>query len=114
MLDYNGVQINLTLPADEVRAAMLARNLELWPGIPRKVIAKMVLGSTQWLCCPATQARVDQMACMFCGCGHMTECHYPLDCEEAQCGHYLASQQAETGFEEFGDDDEEIAGGFTR
>ena len=21
--------------------------------------------------------------------GHMTECHYPLTCEEARCSHYL-------------------------
>jgi hypothetical protein len=26
-------------------------------------------------------------ACMFCHCGHMTECHYPKSCEEAQCSH---------------------------
>jgi len=27
------------------------------------------------------------MACMFCMCGHMLECHYPDDCETAQCSH---------------------------
>jgi hypothetical protein len=27
------------------------------------------------------------MACMFCPTGHMTECHYPYDCYEAQCSH---------------------------
>lgn len=30
------------------------------------------------------------MACMFCPTGHMTECHYPYSCEEANCGHYQA------------------------
>ena len=28
------------------------------------------------------------MACMFCQYGHMTDCHYPLDCEEANCSHH--------------------------
>lgn len=35
------------------------------------------------------------MACMYCACGHMTECHHPMDCEEANCGHFLDQQQAE-------------------
>jgi hypothetical protein len=28
------------------------------------------------------------MACMFCSFGHMTDCHYPMTCEEAKCSHY--------------------------
>lgn len=28
------------------------------------------------------------MACMFCNFGHMTECHYPMTCQEANCSHY--------------------------
>ena len=27
------------------------------------------------------------MAMMFCKYGHMTECHFPLDCHQAACGH---------------------------
>ena len=27
------------------------------------------------------------MACMFCQFGHMTDCHYPLTCEQANCSH---------------------------
>ena len=34
------------------------------------------------------------MSCMVCEFGHMLDCHYPLDCEEAQCSHYL--QETET------------------
>lgn len=26
--------------------------------------------------------------CQFCIEGHMTECHYPMDCEQAKCSHY--------------------------
>jgi hypothetical protein len=32
------------------------------------------------------------MACPF---GHMLECHYPMDCEEATCSHFLASADPE-------------------
>ncbi len=35
--------------------------------------------------CP--RAALNSMACMFCPFGHMTECHYPMTCEEAQCSH---------------------------
>ena len=28
------------------------------------------------------------MACMFCRYGHMSDCHYPSSCEEANCSHY--------------------------
>ncbi len=31
----------------------------------------------------------NMLAAMFCPNGHMTECHAPMDCEEAECGHYL-------------------------
>lgn len=32
------------------------------------------------------------MAAMFCGYGHMTECHYPMNCAKAQCAHYKAGE----------------------
>lgn len=34
------------------------------------------------------------MACMFCEFGHMTECHYPLTCEEAECLHFQSEMEA--------------------
>ncbi len=33
------------------------------------------------------------MRAFFCHTGHLTECHYPLTCQLAQCGH-MASYQA--------------------
>ena len=36
--------------------------------------------------CP--MGAVSGIACMFCPYGHMTHCHYPLTCDEADCGHY--------------------------
>ena len=35
------------------------------------------------------------MACMFCQFGHMTHCHYPYTCEDANCSHYQAEMEAE-------------------
>ena len=35
------------------------------------------------------------MACMFCQYGHMTDCHYPATCEEANCSHYQAEREIE-------------------
>lgn len=43
------------------------------------------------------------MACMFCCYGHMLECHYPMDCAEANCSHY----QTEHGSEFSGEPDPE-------
>lgn len=31
---------------------------------------------------------INPMACMFCPCGHMLECHYPHTCDEVECSHY--------------------------
>ena len=36
--------------------------------------------------CPLDKVSV--MACWFCPYGHATECHYPLECDEAECSHY--------------------------
>lgn len=35
------------------------------------------------------------MACMFCTFGHMTECHYPKNCADAECSHYQREVAAE-------------------
>lgn len=38
---------------------------------------------------------VNLMACMFCSMGHLLECHFPKNCEEAQCQHlskYIETQ----------------------
>jgi len=35
------------------------------------------------------------MACMFCQYGHMTHCHYPHTCEEANSSHYQSVMAGE-------------------
>jgi len=49
------------------------------------------------------------MACMFCQCGHMTECHYPHDCETAGCSHYLRDQDFEDRWVEEANPTEEFS-----
>lgn len=33
------------------------------------------------------------MACMWCSYGHLTECHYPMECMEALCSHCLVAEE---------------------
>ena len=37
----------------------------------------------------------DGMQAMFCMYGHLTECHYPQTCDEAECSHYKAEMESE-------------------
>jgi len=43
--------------------------------------------------CPLRGAAA--MACMFCQYGHLTDCHYPRTCEEANCSHYQEEMAGE-------------------
>lgn len=43
--------------------------------------------------CPLGQ--LSPFACMWCLQGHAMECHYPMDCEAANCGHYQQDQAFE-------------------
>ena len=39
--------------------------------------------------CPLEKTHITNlMKCMFCQFGHMTECHYPHDCDSEYCNHY--------------------------
>ncbi|MBA7710902.1 hypothetical protein ES703_119850 [subsurface metagenome] len=42
--------------------------------------------------CPI--GNTNPMACMFCQYGHMTECHHPSTCEEANCSHYQVEMES--------------------
>ena len=35
------------------------------------------------------------IACTFCPFGHMLECHWPMNCEEAQCQHFERYEEQE-------------------
>jgi len=43
--------------------------------------------------CPQERCYIsDLMKCMFCHYGHMTECHYPYDCNSDYCNHYKQNE----------------------
>lgn len=57
----------------------------------RKIIDSS--GSTKVLRGECPIGGVTPMACMFCFYGHMTECHYPNTCEQANCNHYQRDKE---------------------
>ena len=54
--------------------------------VASKEVDSLGIAKTSTGQCPLGHA--SSMACMFCGFGHMTDCHYPLTCEQANCSHY--------------------------
>jgi len=67
------------------------------------------MGVTKTLQGDCPRGGASPMACMSCQYGHMTDCHYPLTCDEAECSHYQAEMEAEGEVVEL---DEEHAGLF--
>lgn len=45
------------------------------------------------------------IVCMSCPYGHMLECHYPYECDEVECSHYLAELEAEEAVYPPGEED---------
>jgi len=70
-------------------------------GVPedeaKQMAAKEVdsMGAVKTLSGECPLGGANPMACMFCSYGHMTECHYPYTCEEAECSHYQQEMEAE-------------------
>lgn len=62
-----------------------------WGKIPREIRERMGLWKIEHGRCPLGAA--SPMACMFCPYGHLTECHYPYTCQEAQCSHYQTEME---------------------
>jgi hypothetical protein len=57
---------------------------------PHPEIAKQLgVRGNEHCVCPQP---INAMACPW---GHMPECHYPMDCSEAECSHYLAAVYGE-------------------
>jgi hypothetical protein len=65
-------------------------------GIARQLIDSMGYVKISKGECPLGQT--SPMACMYCEYGHMTECHHPNTCEEAECSHYQADVETEDSF----------------
>ena len=70
-------------------------------GVPEEEAKQMAskevnsLGATRISTGQCPLGHASPMACMFCEFGHMTDCHYPLTCEQADCSHHQAELEAE-------------------
>lgn len=58
-----------------------------------KMVNRMGLTKIETGQCPL--GAVSALACSFCMFGHLTDCHHPFDCEEANCSHYQAQAEYE-------------------
>lgn len=77
-------------------SALLAKS-GLSPYKARKQATEEVdsMGATKTLTGTCPRGGFNPMACMFCPYGHMTDCHWPLTCEEAECSHYQQEMELE-------------------
>ncbi len=74
----------------------LAAWLERRCKMPHDVAIQQAAKQTPYLTCPAHGGkRMLPMTCMFCGRGHMMECHYPKTCREANCSKYRINNEVE-------------------
>lgn len=83
------MKIDMSLTNEEILnqwAQEIQKNNPEFPFRKAKELAKKTMG---WLSCPAHDGvRMTPMACMYCPFGHMTDCHHPYTCDEAECSHY--------------------------
>jgi len=94
--------IDFNQPADVILEQQAQFFLKGVPSLGIDKAREYARKTMPWLHCPHYGGRVEPMACMPCSFGHMTECHYPLECAEANCSHY----KAETQFEDIDLEDE--------
>ena len=93
---FHEQEIDLSQSVDEIRATIAQIMVErVNPDMSYEEALKIATQQiTPFLTCPAqNNDRVTPAACMVCPTGHMTECHYPYSCWEAECSHYQASQE---------------------
>ena len=63
------------------------------PDISEEDALELALKTMPYLSCPMNDNDpVAPLKCMFCSYGHMTECHHPFTCDEAECSHYYQSE----------------------
>ncbi|MHA1315152.1 MAG: hypothetical protein ACTSRB_14715 [Candidatus Helarchaeota archaeon] len=77
----------------ELRQELAERLKKRFPRKKMKNLYEEAVRMTPYLECPKLKKkrRTGPWACMTCPYGHLTECHYPMRCEEARlagkCGH---------------------------
>ena len=89
---FFGVELEITdQSTEEIRNFLTNSFAEKNPTLPFKMCQEIIENFTAFLACPLQNQRVTPMNCHFCPYGHMTECHYPLSCQEKQCSHYQSN-----------------------
>lgn len=86
------MEIDMSLSNEEILNQWAKEIQENNPEISFRKAKEFGKKTMVWLSCPANNnERVMPMRCMFCPYGHMTECHHPFTCDEAECSHYHQS-----------------------
>jgi len=87
----SNISFSQSTPIEQIRKQVYENIKELRPDADESFLQEatddLIRKSFGWLNCPAVQMRIEPFNCIFCPYGHMTECHYPLDCEQANCSH---------------------------
>lgn len=64
------------------------------PNLPNEIKEKFMRNIFPFLFCPKNNgSRVLPRNCIFCECGHQSECHYPKNCYDAKCSHFQQNQR---------------------
>ncbi len=88
-------EINITEMKKELAAKLIATGVTEVEA--SRVASKEIdsLGIVKTSTGQCSLGATNPLACMFCQFGHMTDCHYPHTCEEANCSHYQAEMEVE-------------------
>jgi hypothetical protein len=89
---WNNISFSQDSSIEEIREKIFNNIKQLQPSVEDNIIRQaaeiLIKKCYGWLSCPAANGmRIHPQRCMMCECGHMTECHYPFDCEHANCSH---------------------------
>lgn len=87
MSDVNSVEMKKEIAEELIKSGVCKDEAD---NIASKQVDSMGVVRVKDGTCPLGMR--NPMACMFCRVGHMTECHHPYTCEEANCSHYQSTQ----------------------
>jgi len=101
------MEIDLTKPKEVILSEWANHIQSQSPELTEEKALELAKKTMPFLSCPLNNYNeVPPMRCMFCPYGHMTECHHPFTCDEAECSHY--SEDPDYYFDDDNDYQEEI------
>lgn len=88
------MEIDLTKPTKTILKEWASHILKQNSELTGEEALELAQKTLPFLKCPLNNnERVLPTTCMFCPYGHMTECHHPFTCKEAQCSHYYQDNE---------------------